>query len=141
MLLVGLGGVGQAALQLLAAAGGRVTVLCAADCTGRALALGAAAAVDRRAGDAPERVAAGGRYAAALDAAGRGGAGAGGLPAPRYATLTSPALAHTDRYGLPAGVVASAAELAKQNAVRLRCTYSTYASLLVKLTNTFSIVL
>lgn len=51
VLLLGLGGVGQAALQLLAQSGAHVTVGCAADLHERAARLGAAAALDRHAAD------------------------------------------------------------------------------------------
>lgn len=60
VLLLGLGGVGRAALRLLAAADARVTVGCAEDAVGAALAAGAAEAFDRRAPD----------YDARLEAAG-----------------------------------------------------------------------
>lgn len=60
VLLLGLGGVGQAALQLLAQRGAHVTVGCAAELCEFAARLGAAVALDRHAAD----------YDAALQAAG-----------------------------------------------------------------------
>ncbi|XP_041987430.1 reticulon-4-interacting protein 1, mitochondrial-like [Aricia agestis] len=113
VLLLGLGGVGQAALQLLRHVGAEVVVGCAPDQTERALALGAALALDRRAPDYERRLEESGPYAAVLDAAGRGGAEAGARRwrFARYVTLTSPLLRDTDEHGLAGGALAAAAAL------------------------------
>lgn len=118
VLLLGLGGAGQAALQLLVARGAQVTVGAAPDLLGLAGALGAHVALDRHAEDYWARVERGGPYAAVLDCAGLGGdeAGARRWRFARYVTLTSPLLRETDARGLLAGAATVAVRLAAQYA-------------------------
>ncbi|XP_059050677.1 reticulon-4-interacting protein 1 homolog, mitochondrial [Achroia grisella] len=119
VLLLGLGAVGRAALQLLVYEGAQVVVGCSGDLCESALSLGAVAAFDRHAADYDHNVRDAGPYYAALDCAGVGGAGAGaagGRRAARYVTLSSPLLRRTDARGVWCGAVRAAAELAAHNA-------------------------
>ncbi|KAL4718459.1 hypothetical protein ACJJTC_013479 [Scirpophaga incertulas] len=118
VLLLGLGGAGHAALQLLAARGAHVVVGCAAELAPRALQLGAQLALDRHAPDYALQVQRAGPYYAAVDCAGLGGGAARDARwgAARWATLTSPLLRRTDARGLVAGALAAAGELARQQA-------------------------
>ncbi|XP_050549337.1 LOW QUALITY PROTEIN: reticulon-4-interacting protein 1, mitochondrial-like [Spodoptera frugiperda] len=118
VLLLGLGGVGQAALQLLAARGAHVLVGAAADLAPLAARLGAAGLLDRHAADYERRLQEAGPYDAVLDCAGLGGeeATARGWQFSRYVTLTSPLLRSMEARGVAAGAVCAAATLAAQNA-------------------------
>ncbi|XP_028160552.1 reticulon-4-interacting protein 1 homolog, mitochondrial [Ostrinia furnacalis] len=122
VLLLGLGGVGHAALQLLVAAGARVIVGCAGEQCDRALALGAAAALDRHAPDYARLLEDSGPYEVILDCAGLGGAEAGARRwrFGRYVTLTTPLLRDTDARGLLAGTAVATATLLAQGAAAAR---------------------
>ncbi|XP_063827868.1 reticulon-4-interacting protein 1 homolog, mitochondrial [Ostrinia nubilalis] len=182
VLLLGLGGVGHAALQLLVAAGARVSVCragagsagrlqagaraaagagrrgprgaaaagggrragwrlhilhlffsicndvpqvivgCAGEQCDRALALGAAAALDRHAPDYARLLEDSGPYEVILDCAGLGGAEAGARRwrFGRYVTLTTPLLRDTDARGLLAGTAVATATLLAQGAAAAR---------------------
>ncbi|XP_052741911.1 reticulon-4-interacting protein 1 homolog, mitochondrial isoform X2 [Bicyclus anynana] len=116
VLLLGLGGVGQAALQLLARAGAEVVAGCSAELRPRAEALGAALVLDRAAADYARALEECGPYGAILDCAGLGGAEAGARRwrFGRYVTLSSPLLRHTDAGGMALGALRAGAELAAQ---------------------------
>ncbi|KAM3957715.1 reticulon-4-interacting protein 1, mitochondrial [Aphomia sociella] len=111
VLLLGLGGVGHAALQLLLYERAQVVVGCAGELCERATALGAAAAFDRHADDYERALEEAGPYDAVLDCAGLGGAHAASsrLRFRRYVTLTTPLLRETDARGLLRGSLAAAA--------------------------------
>ncbi|XP_039755671.1 reticulon-4-interacting protein 1, mitochondrial [Pararge aegeria] len=117
VLLLGLGGAGQAALQLLAAAGARVLAGCARELRPLALRLGAAQALDREAADYDAALEDCGPYDAILDCAGLGGAEAGARRwrFGRYATLSGPLLRRTDGAGLLAGALGAGADLLAHN--------------------------
>lgn len=116
-LVVGLGAVGGAALQLLAARGARVTVCCTARREERAHELGAAGVVVAGRSDTARLLAELGPHDAVLDCAGLGGERAAEPEwrARRYVTLTSPLLRHTDRRGLCVGLASSGAAWAEQS--------------------------
>ncbi|CAH2039955.1 unnamed protein product, partial [Iphiclides podalirius] len=118
VLLLGLGGVGHAALQLLRYSGAQVVVGCAGEQCESALALGAAAAFDRHAADYDRSLREAGPYEAVLDCAGVGGEGAAarGWRFGRFVTLSSPLLRLTDERGLALGGAAAALRLAQQSA-------------------------
>ncbi|XP_045766371.1 reticulon-4-interacting protein 1 homolog, mitochondrial [Maniola jurtina] len=122
VLLLGLGGVGQAALQLLRCAGAEVVVGCSAEQRAAAEALGAALVLDRAAADYDRALEECGPYDAILDCAGLGGAEAGARRwrFARYVTLSSPLLRHTDRDGLLLGALRAGADLAQQCAAAAR---------------------
>ncbi|KAL0872272.1 hypothetical protein ABMA27_004662 [Loxostege sticticalis] len=122
VLLLGLGGVGHAALQLLVADGARVTVGCAGEQGAHALALGAAAALDRHAPDYDAQLEDGGPYDVILDCAGLGGAEAGARrwQFARYVTLTTPLLRETDERGVVAGTAVATATLLAHSAAAAR---------------------
>ncbi|XP_053606939.1 reticulon-4-interacting protein 1, mitochondrial isoform X1 [Plodia interpunctella] len=116
VLLLGLGGVGHAALQLLTYHGAQVVVGSAGEQSETARALGAVAALDRHAADYPQALELAGPYDAIIDCAGLGGdeAGARRWRFKRFVTLTTPLLRETDARGLVAGGVVAAAQLAAQ---------------------------
>ncbi|XP_045496037.1 reticulon-4-interacting protein 1 homolog, mitochondrial-like [Colias croceus] len=116
VLLLGLGGVGQAALQLLVHSGAHVAVGCAAELAPLADALGAAATLDRHAPDYDRQLDDAGPYDVILDCCGAGGweAGARRWRFARYVTLSTPLLALTDARGLAAGAACALAALAGQ---------------------------
>lgn len=118
VLLLGLGGVGQAALQLLARQGAHVTVGCSAALAERAERLGAAAAIDRRAPDYHERLEAAGPYDVVLDCAGLGGDAAAAMRSQfaRYVTLSSPLLRQMEARGVAVGALCAGAQLLAQSA-------------------------
>ncbi|CAH2091555.1 unnamed protein product [Euphydryas editha] len=118
VLLLGLGGVGHAALQLLVHTGAQVVVGCSDDLRERATSLGAVAALDRNSSDYDRLLEESGPYEAILDCAGLGGAEAGARRwrFSRYVTLSSPLLREADARGVPAGLACAAAELALQTA-------------------------
>ncbi|XP_049874509.1 reticulon-4-interacting protein 1 homolog, mitochondrial, partial [Pectinophora gossypiella] len=124
VLVLGLGGVGGAAVRLLAAGGAHVVVGAGADAGPRALAAGAHVALDRHAPDYSDRLVAEGPYEAIIDCAGLGGAEAGARPwkFSRYVTLSSPLLRETDARGVWAGAAAAALQLARQCAAAARAT-------------------
>ncbi|KAJ2944092.1 hypothetical protein O0L34_g18056 [Tuta absoluta] len=116
VLLLGLGGVGHTALQLLVADGAEVVVGCAGELCEQAERLGAARALDRHAPDYDDHLVAAGPYEAILDCAGVGGAEAGarGWRYGRFVTLSSPLLREADARGLAAGCLSAALQLAGQ---------------------------
>ncbi|KAH9630194.1 hypothetical protein HF086_010700 [Spodoptera exigua] len=118
VLLLGLGGVGQAALQLLAARGAHVVVGAAPALAALGARLGAAAVLDRHAPDYERRLEDAGPYDAVLDCAGLGGdeAAARRWRFSRYVTLTSPLLRTMEARGVAAGAACAAATLLAQNA-------------------------
>ncbi|VVC87709.1 unnamed protein product [Leptidea sinapis] len=117
VLLLGLGGVGQAALQLLAAGGAQVVAGCAAEQAELARRLGAVEALDRHAADYERALEQGGPYALVLDCSGAGGWAASERRwrLARYVTLSSPLLRETDARGLLAGGARALADLGAQN--------------------------
>ncbi|KAJ8716378.1 hypothetical protein PYW08_013663 [Mythimna loreyi] len=118
VLLLGLGGVGQAALQLLAHRGAHVTVGCAAELRDLAARLGAVSALDRHAADYDAALQAAGPYDVVLDCAGLGGdaAAAGRWQFSRYVTLTTPLLRDMEARGVALGALCAAASLLAQGA-------------------------
>ncbi|CAF4864217.1 unnamed protein product [Pieris macdunnoughi] len=118
VLLLGLGGVGAAALQLLVRGGARVAVSCAPEQAAEALALGAVAALHRGEPDYEARVAASGPFDAVLDCGGVGGWAAAEAASrwgfSRYVTLTTPLLSECDSRGLLAGSVTALGALSAQ---------------------------
>lgn len=118
VLLLGLGGVGHAALQLLVYRQVQVVVGCAGELCERAMSLGASRALDRHAPDYDKLLEECGPYDAIIDCAGLGGweAGARRWSFSRYVTLSSPLLRDTDARGLPLGLAAAACQLAGQTA-------------------------
>ncbi|XP_046969005.1 reticulon-4-interacting protein 1, mitochondrial [Vanessa cardui] len=115
-LLLGLGGVGHAALQLLVCGGAQVVVGCSDDLRARATELGAVAALDRNSPDYDRLLEESGPYEVILDCAGLGGAEAGARRwrFSRYVTLSSPLLRETDAHGVLAGTLRAAGSLASQ---------------------------
>ncbi|XP_068618684.1 reticulon-4-interacting protein 1, mitochondrial-like isoform X1 [Battus philenor] len=118
VLLLGLGGVGHAALQLLQYSGAQVVVGCASELCPRALALGAVAALDRHAEDYDRALEELGPYDAILDCAGLGGAAAGARrwQFARYVTLSAPLLREADARGLLPGAASAVLSLAAHSA-------------------------
>ncbi|XP_022830070.1 reticulon-4-interacting protein 1, mitochondrial-like, partial [Spodoptera litura] len=118
VLLLGLGGVGQAALQLLVARGAHVLVGAAADVAPLATRLGAAGLLDRHAVDYERQLEEAGPYDAVLDCAGLGGeeATARRWRFSRYVTLTSPLLRSMEARGVAAGAACAVTTLLAQNA-------------------------
>ncbi|CAB3259497.1 unnamed protein product [Arctia plantaginis] len=118
VLLLGLGGVGQAALQLLVQRNIEVTVGCSGEQSKLAEELGAAQVFDRHRDDYDRRLESGGPYLAVLDCAGLGGgeASARRWSFARYVTLTTPLLRHMDARGVAPGALAAGAELLAQGA-------------------------
>ncbi|XP_047993725.1 reticulon-4-interacting protein 1, mitochondrial [Leguminivora glycinivorella] len=116
VLLLGLGGVGHAAAQLLVRDTHHVVVSCASEQAEAAQALGAEP-LDRRQEGYAESLAQAGPFDVVIDCAGQGGAGAALLPCAFgvYVTLTSPLLRQTDASGILPGTVAAAADLIQQN--------------------------
>ncbi|XP_061715507.1 reticulon-4-interacting protein 1, mitochondrial [Cydia pomonella] len=116
VLVLGLGGVGHAAVQLLVRDRHHVVVSCAGEQAEAARALGAEP-LDRRQEDYADRLQQAGPFDVVLDCAGQGGAGAARLACAfgAYVTLTSPLLRRTDAAGLLPGSVAAAADLIQQN--------------------------
>ncbi|XP_047026838.1 reticulon-4-interacting protein 1, mitochondrial [Helicoverpa armigera] len=118
VLLLGLGGVGQAALQLLVARGAHVTVGCSGELAGLAERLGAAVVLDRHAPEYDHQLEACSPYSAVLDCAGLGGeeAAARRWRFARYVTLSTPLLRQMDARGLAAGALCAGAALLAQSA-------------------------
>lgn len=118
VLLLGLGGVGQAALQLLAHRQAEVTVGCSGELTTLALQLGASQVLDRHVEDYDHRLETSGPYEVILDCAGLGGdeVGARAWRFSRYVTLSTPLLRNMDAHGVAPGLVTSAAALVAQSA-------------------------
>ncbi|XP_072947139.1 reticulon-4-interacting protein 1 homolog, mitochondrial-like [Epargyreus clarus] len=116
VLLLGLGGVGHAALQLLVHRGAHVLVGCSRELHARALAHGAAEVLARDAPDYDRQLVDGGPYDAIVDCAGLGGeeAAARRWRFARFATLTTPLLRETDARGLALGGAAAGAALLAQ---------------------------
>ncbi|CAH0729420.1 unnamed protein product, partial [Brenthis ino] len=116
VLLLGLGGVGHAALQLLVHRGAQVVVGCSGDLCQTATSLGAVAALDRHSPDYDRLLEEAGPYEVIVDCAGLGGeaAGARRWRFARYVTLSSPLLREADARGAAAGALAAAAALARQ---------------------------
>ncbi|CAG4972779.1 unnamed protein product [Parnassius apollo] len=116
VLLLGLGGVGHAALQLLVYSGAQVVVGCSGDLCPRAMSMGASVAFDRHAADYDRLLEESGPYEAILDCAGLGGAEAGARRwrFARYVTLSAPLLRATDASGPLPGAARALAALAQQ---------------------------
>ncbi|KAG7296328.1 hypothetical protein JYU34_021466, partial [Plutella xylostella] len=117
VLLLGLGGVGQAALQLLRHAGAQVTVGCSSECREVARALGASAVLDRNAEDYSRLLEDHGPYDVTFDCAGLGNTILPSLVSlsRRVVSLSSPVLRETDARGLCLGAAAAAAKLVEDN--------------------------
>ncbi|XP_037294690.1 reticulon-4-interacting protein 1, mitochondrial [Manduca sexta] len=118
VLLLGLGGVGHAALQLLVRERANVVVGCSPDLCARALQLGAVDALDRLAPDYDAQLERAGPFDAIVDCAGLGGweASARRWRFGRYVTLTTPLLREADERGLGLGFASAALSLLAQNA-------------------------
>ncbi|XP_060802532.1 reticulon-4-interacting protein 1 homolog, mitochondrial isoform X2 [Amyelois transitella] len=116
VLLLGAGGVGLAALQLLVAHGAEVVVGCSGEQRAAALSRGAAAVLDRHGPDYGQQLVSAGPYYAIIDCAGLGGWEAASRPwqYSRFVTLSTPLLSETDARGVACGAAVAAATLAAQ---------------------------
>ncbi|CAK1550866.1 unnamed protein product [Leptosia nina] len=124
VLLLGLGGVGQAALQLLVRRGSRVYVSCSGEQADTATALGAVAAFDRHSPDCDERLREASPFEVVLDCGGAGGWEASARPwrFSRYVTLSTPLLRECDERGLAMGTLTAATAFAAQTLAVFRVT-------------------